>query len=131
MVPRLLLTALVAMLAVALPASAEEDPAAAPGPEPSGAPVCQFLDPVCVPVVDETWSQAAAPAFQDPSSASDPGGDSSECRVFDLSNDADPLHIVDPDGCWWRFIRRTLGIGMETTGSFGGWTADHLPYPFP
>ncbi|HUR26034.1 MAG TPA: hypothetical protein VM327_08500 [Candidatus Thermoplasmatota archaeon] len=129
MVRRLLLTTLVAMLAVAVPAAAEGDAAPAPGSEGSGSPACPPLALFCQPF-RETASQGAPPAVEGlfPSSEVDDG---SSCRVFDVSNDADPMHAIDPDGCWWRVIRRTLGIGTETLPSVRAWTADPLPLPFP
>lgn len=127
MVRRLLLTALLATLAVALPAAAEEDPSSS-GPEPAAFLGCHALDPFCMPALDEPWSQAATPVFQPWGAV---GDDAFDCRAFDLSGESDPMHAIDPDGCWWRLVRRTLGIGQETSLSASTWASDSLAPALP
>jgi hypothetical protein len=106
MVRRLLLTALLAVLAVALPASAEEDPASS---EPSSDPPAECLpfDPFCLPVqepVEVVWEEIPLVPLEE---ASD-----SQCPLFDL-NSASASGAIDPDGCYRAFIKRTIGVTGE------------------
>jgi hypothetical protein len=90
---------------------------------------CHALDPFCLPAFEEPWSEAATPVLQDAWGGG--GDDAVDCRVFDLSGGSDPLHAIDPDGCWWRLVRRTLGIGQETGLSPSAWASDSLPPALP
>ena len=115
MVRRLLLTALLATLAVAMPATAQEDApfAVADGSAPAGCLSdlsCGFDE---LAIACEAW---------DPDCPLDDGQDASGgllqlgpgCRPWDLnmpdSNQslAETL-ILDPEGCIQSFLRRTLG----------------------
>jgi hypothetical protein len=121
MARRLLLTALVAVLAVALPAAADEEPAAS---EPFSETVgCLPLDPcsTALPVVEcETWDLECNLAATCDGLAPCPAeeeleDDGSTCSAFDLNlpNSNQPVAdtlVLDPDGCLRNFIRRTLGL---------------------
>jgi hypothetical protein len=103
MLRRLLLTAFLATLAVALPAAAEEDPSAFGIPIGSDAQDCLTPDLACLGEAD--GSSAASEAES---------GEGFACRAWDLNmpDNNQPLMdtlILDPDGCVRSFIRRTLG----------------------
>ena len=115
MVRRLPSIALLAVLAVALPAAAEEDPGASePGSDPASE--CLPLDPFCTvlaPVAEcEAWeldcNLAEAPSLED-------AAPSSVCRAVEYNSLAEnrPLWetvVVDPDGCLVEWVKRSLGI---------------------
>jgi hypothetical protein len=112
MVRRLLSIALLAVLAVALPAAAEEDPAASePGLDPAD---CPPLEPCTTSLPDacEAWdlecNLAEAPSLEDatPSSA---------CRAVEYNSPTEngpvwEMVVVDPEGCLMEWVKRSLGI---------------------
>ncbi|MFA5943978.1 MAG: hypothetical protein WC876_05885 [Candidatus Thermoplasmatota archaeon] len=101
MVQRPLLIALLAALAVAMPAAAQEGPASTDtlSEPPTG---CLPLDPSCGPV-----DQPAALVL-----AEQPAPESPTCRIFDLTSDQ-PAHVVDPDGCWRSWLKRAIGVSQD------------------
>lgn len=115
MVRRLLLTALLAALAVALPVAAEEDPAFGlpSGSDPAG---CLSSDlscvgplDVCDPLLGSCWGGES----QSASLSAMHVAESMECRPWDLNTPSTNTSIwetliVDPDGCIRSFVRRTL-----------------------
>ena len=139
MVRRLLLTALLAALAVAPPAAAEGDPAFG---LPSGTdPGCLPSDLSCAGPLDAcddllgpcpAESQAAALGFGDSTEGMD-SADGTACRPWDLNMPDTNQSIwetftLDPDGCLRSFLRRTLDrlppFEMELAE-----TVDPLPLP--
>lgn len=118
MVRRLLLTALVAVLAVALPASAQEDP---PASEPSSDPPadCPPLDPFCAsPALPIVWGQCDVWQLEcnlEQAPSVEETRESTSCRAFEYNSISQnqPVWetlVVDPDGCLKAWAKRTLGI---------------------
>ena len=110
MVRRLLLTALLATLAVALPAAAEGDPAAPESPPGSDAPACQPSDLFCGLALNLYGVPTVGEEFQGHSDTRD----DSACRAWSMNwpdgnRPVTDTVIVDPDGCLRSFVRRTLG----------------------
>ena len=130
MVRRLLLTALVATLAVALPAAAEEDPSA----ETSGSPPpeCLPYDLVCD---DGSASIAGLPVVSTQFQAD--SSDGQECPLYDLNmpDNNQPIEetlTVDPDRCYRRIVYEILddlppwGLAMQIHSSS---PMSRLPWP--
>jgi hypothetical protein len=121
MVRRLLLTALVATLGVALPAAAEGEPGyGLAGSDPAG---CLSYDASVAmscagaaadACVAQAWSCAADAVETSSAWAAARSLEGPACRSWDLNTpDANqPLtetFILDPEGCLQSFLRRTLG----------------------
>ena len=140
MVRRLLLTALLAALAVALPAAAEADPAFGPptGSDPSGClpsnlfcglDLCSgALDPCALDDPSASFSlyQAVGGAVDEPT-----------CRAWDVNMPDAEQSIwetvtVDPEGCIRRYVWETLEDlppvpqVLDPTSSF---FEENLPWP--
>ncbi|MEA3137146.1 MAG: hypothetical protein QOJ26_483 [Thermoplasmata archaeon] len=111
MVRRLLLIALVATLAVALPAAADEDPPAS-DPGPASEP-CQPLDLSCIqPAEAVQCDEGMASCSVDLGVLPSTGSQQDTCPVYDLNmqpNTPTGLIVLDPGGCLRAYIRRTLG----------------------
>jgi hypothetical protein len=110
MVRRFLLTALAVVLAVALPASAE-GPASEPRLDPASCPPLDAtcLDGLAVPTCDPWDLICPAESASSPETSGETG--LTGCRPYsmDLSQGSLQGLIVDPDGCIYEFLRRTLG----------------------
>jgi hypothetical protein len=119
MVRRLLLTALVATLAVALPAAADEDPAASAPPEQAVGPACQPFDLSCLPGPDldvVECDSSLTTCSPDTSGLPEPGDDeglAEQCKAYEFTMPGDgpmtQIVVIDPEGCIRNYIRRTLG----------------------
>lgn len=135
MAGRLLLIAALALLAVALPAAADDG---SPGSSPPAAP----SDPTSPPSdptdagpwwmapIDPAWScvDAGLGCLSLPATpAADASTTLETCQVASTDPDS-PWSLVqaDPDGCWRNFIRHTIGwngVAIEWT------SGDLLPFP--
>lgn len=115
MVRRLLLTALLTLLAVAPPAAAEEDPAPSGIPAGPGMGSCLPSDLACAHEEASAMCDPlsmACPVEADALSVDSAHVESTEsaCQAVDMNmpGTGQPV-ILDPDGCIRSFIRRTLG----------------------
>lgn len=120
MLRRLLLTALLATLAVALPAAAEEDPVfgLASGSDPWG---CLPSDLSCLGAADacDAWlGSCSSDGSQSASFGPLQTADSLACRAWSLNwpDNNQPLldtFVFDPDGCLRRLVWRTVEAVLE------------------
>jgi hypothetical protein len=104
---RRLLTAVVALLVVALPVSADDEPSDAPPDAEPCLPLqqgCAFPGPPVEPPVDLPDQASFLTGY-----------DWAQCSAFDYNAPsqntplADTL-VVDPDGCLRRFVHQTVGL---------------------
>jgi hypothetical protein len=119
MLRRLPLTALLALLAVALPAAAEGDPSMLGIPVGPDVQDCLTPDLECPATAAESFATSSLDAAEGVA-----------CQAWELNtpDSSQPVWdavILDPDGCIRSFLRRTLGWPpIESEVQFASYTHD-------
>lgn len=127
MVRRFLLTVLLSVLAIALPASAQETSVSEPAAG-SAAQGCPLSDLACLPDPDSACDalEGCPPGDSDLvlASALYGGGGGGSCRPWDMNlpDDSQPIEetlILDPDGCTRDCVREIISC-LDPWSLFSG-----------